>query len=59
MVQIDGPNGSFGIGRGYVITFIAGPCVIEDIDTAYRTANALKEMFSKHSVSWIYNSSFD
>ena len=39
--------------------FIAGPCVIEDENTAFKTAKELKRISEKFNVDFFYKSSFD
>lgn len=39
--------------------FVCGPCVIESREFALETAGALKEIFERVGVSWVYKSSFD
>jgi 2-dehydro-3-deoxyphosphooctonate aldolase (KDO 8-P synthase) len=38
---------------------ICGPCVIEGEDHALRTAEDLKEIFTRHNCNWVYKSSYD
>ncbi len=50
-------NTSIGIDEKMFL--IAGPCVIESEDMAYRTAEALSEIATKLDILVIYKSSFD
>ncbi|PMP66792.1 MAG: 3-deoxy-8-phosphooctulonate synthase [Thermodesulfobacterium geofontis] len=38
---------------------IAGPCVLEDFDTAFYIANFLKELISKYEFDYVFKASFD
>jgi len=38
---------------------IAGPCVLEDLDTALTVASFVKELCQKHGFSYIFKASFD
>ncbi len=58
-IKINGPSKSFIIANDRPIKFIAGPCVIEGMDFALRTAEKLKNIFEKANVDFIYKSSFD
>jgi 2-dehydro-3-deoxyphosphooctonate aldolase (KDO 8-P synthase) len=41
------------------LTFICGPCVIEDETQTVETAHQLSEIFSKLSLPWVFKSSYD
>ncbi len=49
----------FIIGDGHPLFFIAGPCVIEDEDSALRTAERLKEISRRLKINLIFKSSYD
>lgn len=49
----------FEIGKGQPLVFVAGPCVIEGEKETLEAAHALKEIFAKHKVPWIFKSSYD
>jgi 2-dehydro-3-deoxyphosphooctonate aldolase (KDO 8-P synthase) len=49
----------FIIGKNQPLTFICGPCVIEDEALAIDAAIFLKSLFLKYEVNFIYKSSFD
>uniref|UniRef100_A0A7V4JP20 2-dehydro-3-deoxyphosphooctonate aldolase n=1 Tax=Thermodesulfobacterium geofontis TaxID=1295609 RepID=A0A7V4JP20_9BACT len=38
---------------------IAGPCVLEDFDTAFHIAQVLKELVQKYDFDYVFKSSFD
>lgn len=46
-------------GDGDSLPLIAGPCVIEDKDTVFRTAEKLKTICSKLKVPFVFKSSYD
>ncbi len=48
---------TFGDGRPFVL--IAGPCVIEDRDSALRHAEALRSITARLHVPFVYKSSYD
>lgn len=50
---------NISVGNGGLPLIIAGPCVIEDADTALYTAERLKEICSKLGLPFIFKSSFD
>lgn len=47
------------VGGGNLPLIIAGPCVIEDRDTTFRTAERLKEICSEVGLPLIFKSSYD
>lgn len=49
----------FDIGLDHPFFLIAGPCVIESRELAFKTAGRLKEITGKLGVPFIYKSSFD
>lgn len=53
------PVKDFFIGSGEPLAVMSGPCVIESEDHCLKTAEALKKMFTKHGVRFIYKSSYD
>lgn len=53
------PIRDFFVGDGKKLTVISGPCVIESEDHCLKAAEALKEIFSKLDVNFVFKSSFD
>lgn len=53
------PVGSLTFGGGTPFVLIAGPCVIEDRDSALRHAEALRSLTARLHVPFIYKSSYD
>jgi len=51
--------GPVAIGGDHALAFIAGPCVIENRDSALRHAAALREAAERSGVSIVFKSSFD
>ncbi|RPI37966.1 MAG: 3-deoxy-8-phosphooctulonate synthase [Nitrospiraceae bacterium] len=51
--------GNTVLGGGNPLCLIAGPCVIEDEDTVFYTAQRLKEMCSELNIPFIFKSSYD
>jgi 2-dehydro-3-deoxyphosphooctonate aldolase (KDO 8-P synthase) len=51
--------GDTAIGRGYPLFLIAGPCVIENEDITFYTAQRLKEICEDLRISLIFKSSYD
>ncbi len=49
----------FIIGKGQPLTFICGPCVIEDEEHTLKTAKSLKEIFENSPFNFIFKASFD
>ena len=49
---------NFEIG-GNKLTILAGPCVIENQDMLYQTAEKLKEITEKLGINYVFKSSFD
>ncbi len=47
------------VGLEHPLFLIAGPCVIENVELAMRTAGELRELTSKLGVPFIYKSSYD
>ena len=53
------PIGPFVCGSGQPFVLIAGPCVVEDQDSALRHAQALKTLADRLGIPFIYKSSYD
>ena len=53
------PIGRFVCGGGQPFVLIAGPCVVEDRDSALRHAQALKALTDRLGIPFIYKSSYD
>jgi len=53
------PPFDISIGNGLPFVAIAGPCVLEDLDSGLRAAEFLKKIFYKLNIPFIYKSSFD
>ncbi len=51
--------GEIRIGKGNPLVIIAGPCVIENEEITFTTAQKLKEVCDRLGVSLIFKSSFD
>lgn len=51
--------GSVGLGAGYPLAFIAGPCVIESEKSAMAHAARLKDIADRHGLPLIFKSSYD
>jgi len=51
--------GSLTFGGGTPFVLIAGPCVIEDRDSALRHADALRSLTTRLHVPFVYKSSYD
>ena len=51
--------GSFSIGGGHPLVFIAGPCVIESAQHAIETASAIRDIARRCGVSVIFKASYD
>lgn len=51
--------GNFEIGAGRPLAVIAGPCVIENRESALRHASLLKEASDRVGVPYIFKSSYD
>lgn len=51
--------GSFAIGGGHPLAFIAGPCVIESAQHAVDTASAIGEIARRCAVPVIFKASYD
>jgi len=51
--------GEVRIGRGQPLVLIAGPCVIENEQVTFRTAESLKELSVELGIPLIFKSSFD
>ncbi|NGX56172.1 MAG: 2-dehydro-3-deoxyphosphooctonate aldolase [Candidatus Anoxychlamydiales bacterium] len=47
------------IGKNAPLTFICGPCVIEDEETMFEAAYELKKIFSKFNFNFFFKASFD
>ena len=46
------------IGRGERLFLIAGPCVVEDRDTMFRTAESLKKLCTELDIACVFKSSY-
>lgn len=46
------------IGSGHPLALIAGPCVVENREMIFRTAEKIKSVCEKHRVSFIFKSSY-
>ncbi|GAB4192969.1 MAG: 3-deoxy-8-phosphooctulonate synthase [Simkaniaceae bacterium] len=57
MNHIDLPP--FKIGKGHPLAVICGPCVIESEEDAMHAAEKLASIFQKHSIPFIFKSSYD
>jgi 2-dehydro-3-deoxyphosphooctonate aldolase (KDO 8-P synthase) len=53
------PVGDIYIGGGTPLVLIAGPCVIEDDDSAFRTAEFLKTLTDRLHMPFVFKASFD
>ncbi len=51
--------GEIRIGKGNPLVLIAGPCVIENEEITFTTAQKLKEVCNRLGISLIFKSSFD
>jgi 2-dehydro-3-deoxyphosphooctonate aldolase (KDO 8-P synthase) len=51
--------GEIRIGKGNALVLIAGPCVIENEEITFTTAQKLKEICDRLGISLIFKSSFD
>jgi 2-dehydro-3-deoxyphosphooctonate aldolase (KDO 8-P synthase) len=51
--------GKFQIGGGLPLAVIAGPCVIENKESALRHASALKEKADRVGIPYVFKSSYD
>lgn len=49
----------FAIGGDNPLCLIAGPCVLEDADTAMRVAEEVKGLCSELGISYVFKSSYD
>ena len=49
----------FLIGKGQPLAIMAGPCVIESEEHTLRAAEALKKIFEKTEINFIFKSSYD
>ena len=49
----------FQVGAGHAPLLIAGPCVLEDTDTALRIAGFMKEAAARHGFSYVFKASYD
>ena len=55
----DVPIKNFFIGPQRPLVVISGPCVIEEEDHAFKSAEELKKIFSALGINFIYKSSYD
>lgn len=53
------PLADFQIGDKKKLTLITGPCVIENLDHAFKTCEFLKKLCDRVGINFIYKSSFD
>ena len=51
--------GNISIGSSSPFVLIAGPCVIENVETTLKTAEALKEITGRLNLGFIFKCSFD
>lgn len=51
--------GSIRIGSGMPLALIAGPCVLEDYETAFQTARTLKAVTAELGMPFIFKASYD
>jgi len=51
--------GGIEIGDGKTLVLIAGPCVIENFETAFATASFLKNLSEEFSIPFIFKTSYD
>ena len=51
--------GTFSIGGGHPLVFIAGPCVIESTQHAVDTASAIRDIARRCAVTIIFKASYD
>jgi len=58
MAQVVGKD-NWAIGHGRPLTFIGGPCVLEDQELALDIASFLKELTQKIEMPFIFKASFD
>lgn len=49
----------FSIGKGNPLAIISGPCVIESEDHTMKAAEALKNIFNKQNINFIFKASYD
>jgi len=57
--MIDVDLGSFKIGKNRPLAILSGPCVIENEDHAFATAETLKKMCDLLDIRLVYKSSYD
>jgi 2-dehydro-3-deoxyphosphooctonate aldolase (KDO 8-P synthase) len=53
------PIKNFKIGQGQPLAMMCGPCVIESEEHTLRSAEALKKIFEKTNIHFIFKSSYD
>ncbi len=51
--------GSYEVGDGAPLLLIAGLCVLEELDLARRTAEAIARAIEGRAVQWVFKASFD
>lgn len=51
--------GNKSIGQGHKLCFIAGPCVLEENDTVFQTAEVLSNLCQSLGILYIFKASFD
>lgn len=51
--------GNIPIGAGHPLVLISGPCVIEDRDTVFAIADALKTLTTRLGIPWIFKASYE
>ncbi len=49
----------FSIGHGQPLVFIAGPCVIESLESCLKLADKLKNIFQTKKIPFIFKASYD
>ncbi len=59
MKELSFQIGNVYLGKDHPLVVISGPCVIESLSHALKTADMLKKIFNKHHIQLIYKSSYD
>jgi 2-dehydro-3-deoxyphosphooctonate aldolase (KDO 8-P synthase) len=52
-------NDAITVGEGHPLTILAGPCVIEDLDTCLEICEALSKICGEVGVNYVFKASFD
>ncbi len=55
---IQGPSGPVEVGRGRLL-LIAGPCVLDDLDTAIEIAHRMADAAAESGFGYVFKASFD